>query len=209
MSNAPRSHDHLGRLRKRKKPASQRVGIVMDSDYQTRLDEAQRRVSQLELKANLHAGKSQKPNPELADELDRARDELEEAEKAAESQTEWFIAKALSPRYFDELMNKYPPTKEQKAQARKDNVVASFDLDKFPPVLIAECVYLVTKTGEVDDDGVEVEEHTRLDDAFVKEMMDGAEDAQWNQGEVTALFGAAMAANQRGPSQRVSQLGNG
>lgn len=203
------SNDPLKRLRKRKRPAEKRIPIAMDTAFQDRIEEARAALSKVQMQANLHNRNRKDANPDLADELQEAEDNLAAALEAAEAVTEWFVAKALAPRQYDDLINKYPPTKEQKAEARKANFQLQANGDTFPPALIAECVYLITKTGQVDPDtGKEIEEHTLLTDEFVKEMYEGGEDAQWNQGETNALFQAAMEANQRGP-QRAVGLGNG
>lgn len=204
MSNSP--HDGIARLRRNKKPSSQRVGIVMDSRYQNAIDDAQYRLAQLQMRARVLGGTQ--TDRQLANDLADAQEALENAQAAALEHTEWFIAKALSPRQYDALLAKHPPTKDQKAEARKDNRVVAYNIDTFPPELIASCVYLVTPLDEPDPETGDMERHEPLTEEFVKEMFEGGDEPQWNQGELVALTNAAQAANQAQP-QRVAALGNG
>lgn len=205
------SNDPLKRLRKRKRPAEKRVEICMDSRFQQAIEDAQLKVSQLERKADLHRRNRSDANPLLADELQDAYDELETAKLAGAGHMEEFVAKAIAPRRYDDLIELHPPTKEQQKEHRREfpNQSLRWNPETFPPALITSCVYLVTKTGQVDPDtGKQVEDHTLLTDEFVKEMFEGGEDdAQWNVGETTALTEAAIDANHRGP-RRVAALGN-
>jgi hypothetical protein len=206
MSNKPNFGDPFGRLRKHKRPAEERVGIVMESRFQLRVQDAQSRLSKLELKANLHAGKNGSPNRQLADELDEAEEQLAAARRDAEDHTEWFVAKAMAPRRFDGLAELHPPTPDQRKEARKESQTLRWNPETFFPALLAACVHVVTPLAEPNDDG-ETEVHTLLTEEFVKEMHEGGEDSQWNVGEINALVEAALKANHSGP-QRVAFLGN-
>lgn len=195
---------NLDRLRRDKKPSSVRVGIVMDTRYQDHIDAVQARLSRLDLRARALGGN--KADPRLAADLADAEDALRAAQEEAMEHTEWFIAKALGPREYDALLDQHPPTKDQKAEARKENRVVSYNVDTFPPALIARCVYLVTKLDEPGEND-ESEHHEPLTAEFVKEMFEGGDDPQWNMGEVATLNDAALAANQARP--RMEDLGNG
>lgn len=203
MSNAPHVKP-LDRLRKGKRRASKRVGIVMDSDFQEAVEEARTKLSRLMARSNLVVGAGRK-DPDLAAEIEEAEEELRVAEEQAEEHTERFIAKALAPRVWDDLINKHPPTKDQKQDARKNNHNLTWNPETFPPELISTCVYLVTPLDAPNEDG-ENEQHEPLTEEFVKEMFDGS--GQWNIGEINALLNAGIAANTRGP-QGVAGLGNG
>jgi hypothetical protein len=209
MSKTNGASQPLDRLRKNKRPSSVRVGIVMDSRYQERVDHAQYKINILQFQAGMTRGTE--PNPQMAADMEDAQAELRAAQAEALEHTEWFVAKALAPRQYDALMAKHPPTADQQREARKENRVAQYDSDTFPPALVAACVSLVTRLDEPDADTGELEHHELLGEAFVKEMIEGGGDgspAQWNQGEIGALFNAGVTANQAQP-QRVEALGNG
>lgn len=202
------SRQPLDRLRKQKRPASRRVGIVMDSSFQQRIDEAEIRVDELQERAD-RFGRVGRVDPDLVAELSDARDALGDARTRALEHTEWFVAKAMSPNAYDSLMAKHAPTKDQRNEARKNNRTVAWNVDTFPQALIEACVYLVTALDEPDPKTGEMERHDPLPADFVKEMFDGSsEGAQWNLGEVAALQLAAQEANQAQP-QRVASLGNG
>lgn len=199
MSDMP-----LKRL-KRKQPPSKRVGIVMDSRYQDAIESAERKLGLLQLRARALGTQGDR---QLAADLADAEEALEAAQAAALEHTEWFIAKALSTREWDALLAKHPPTKDQKAEARKENRVVQYNTDTFPPAAIEACVYLVTKLDEPDPATGLMERHDPLPREFVKEMFEGGEESQWNQGELVTLVNAAQAANQQAPV-RLEDLGNG
>lgn len=200
MSQTNGSSQPLDRLRKNKRPNSVRVGIVMDSRYQEAVDDAQRALSEAQLK-KLTLG--ERADPAVTSDLADAHRRLERARAAALEHTEWFIAKGMSPNQYDALLASHAPTGDQKDEARREGKVAPYNQDTFPAALVSACVCLVDVDPDTGD-----EQHCPLTDEFVKEMQDGGDDSQWTQGEFGALFGAAVAATQSTP-QRVAQLGNG
>lgn len=177
----------------------------MDSRYQDRIDSADRRLTMLQLRARALGGNQ--ADPKLASDLADAEDALEAARVEALEHTEWFIAKALSPREWDALIAKHAPTPEQKKEARREGRALQYNPETFPPELIERCVYLVTPLDEPDENG-DTELHEPLTREFVKEMFEGGDDSQWNQGELVALTNAAQTANQAAPA-RLEALGNG
>jgi hypothetical protein len=109
---------------------------------------------------------------------------------------------AIGPVRVEELMVAYPITKAQKAKALAEangnpNQVQQFNVDTFPPALLAEAVTAVTASDDPDNPQTEVTEAQMI--------------AMWRSGlsvaDRTILFQTAMLINQA-PSA-VDDLGKG
>jgi hypothetical protein len=187
----------LDRLRAAKKPNSVRVNICMDP----RLVD---RVTQLEAKRARVMGRMQQgrnPDPAAAGELEDVESELDDARGAAKAHSEWFLVTALAPSEFDGLVDAHKPTKDQRADARKQlgpQAQLAWNTETFPPALLEACVSVIT----VEDDGEE--SYEALTAEFVTEMRKGG---AWNEGEFNALVDAALKVNKS--TSQVNAAGNG
>lgn len=189
----------LDHLRGRKKRVYRRVPIAMDSQVLENRDKARAEVARLDMQLKLAGNRPSDLVVRAAQaELREAKDALEEAEQALAEDVAWFHVESLGPKRFDTLVSMYPPSNEQRAEAKKDGAAPlMFNPETFPNALIPQCVYYVTENGS----GKEV--LTQLTDEFVEEMVEGED---WTQGEILELFEAALSVNTG--AGRVGDLGN-
>lgn len=194
------SKQPLDRLRSRKQPVSKRVSIITDSDLAENAD----RLHEAALAARERSDRL-RADVDLRTAADDAEEEAEHAREAALESAVWFVVRSLSPRVFEDLKDKHPPTPEQLKEARKTFSTLGmpfqglgWDIDSFPPALIAACVSFVDVDDETRDESL-----VPLDESFVKEMYEGA---NWNKGDVDILFNAAVEVNS---AQRVGNMGKG
>jgi hypothetical protein len=177
-SKRPMTMDHL---RSRKKPITQRVTLCLDSEVADKFNELSVQVQLIEQQV------LDRSTPELRRQLEDKQAELEEMQPSVEEASCTFVFKSLGRVEFEKLLDEYPPTKEQREAARKKGEdIPNFNVDTFPPVLVAACM---------------IEPELSLDD--VKSLWS---DDNWNTAELTSLWLAAFNANQQ---RRVVDLGKG
>lgn len=194
----------LDRVRSRKKRASARVPMCMDAALTAEVDRLTDLINKARMRTALPGGRN---DDNLAVEIASLEDALADAKAAVAEATEWFLVEALPPHECDALIDKHPPTKEQVAQARKENgpkATLRWNSDTFTPALIAACTSVITPDGEDPDTGRKLETYEHLTPEFVDEMMDGG---LWSTGEMLALFEAALDVNSSRAS--VTSAGNG
>lgn len=187
-------HQPLDHLRSRKKPVSKPVWIALDSDVADRYSVAKARHEQAEKLADANPA-----NAVFAEGLSDMITELEEAEALWKENSAKFVARSLGPNDYEELVAKYPPTDEQRREAKKMGVRGSlsFNTDSFPRALIVACVSYVE--GQ-DEDGHDI--LVEMSAEYVDELYS---DPHWNAAELNALFEAAFEVNS---TRRVVEMGN-
>jgi hypothetical protein len=189
----------LDHLKSRKKRVTRRVPIAMDNQLLVARDEAKSRFMQADLQAKMGGTRGIRTQ-EDQERIAELREELEEAEQALAGNVEWFEARSLGQKAWDELVSKHPPTDEQRKQAKKDGIGALlYNQDTFLPAVVAACCYWV----HTDDDGEEVLEPLTV--KFVDYMQNDPE-TPWTQGEILELAEVSTEVNQN--TRRVGDLGN-
>jgi hypothetical protein len=189
----------LDRLRSQKKPVTKPAWIALDSDladqYMSAVEEAKKARAMSDL---------QPKTPHLAVKAQEAEDEVERLLPLVREGSAKFVAKSIGRQAFEDLQSAHPPTPDQRKDAKREGLGdLSFNPDTFPPALILASCYLAEADEETQEEVL-----YPLDDAFVKELWDGAgEDgeAQWNHAEVMGLFEACFSANSQ---RRILDLGN-
>ena len=181
------------RPRLKKKPQSQHKWVCLDPDLTNRVEELERQERDLSRRVQTE--------PHLRERYDALIVELDDARDDARAASTKFVAISIGSKPWEDLVAKYPPTKEQKREVAKEAglMILQFNPDTFPPVAMKAC--LNVSVG-VDDDGADILDP--LDDDEIYDINNGKD---WNAGEVTELFGLCIAANQK--VSRVADLGNG
>lgn len=173
----PATLDHL---RSQKKPVRRTVTVPLDSEVADR---------HMEAKSSYDFAKRRlEGQPDDRDLQDKFTD-VEEAYLAATDEMEdnsvTFTFRGVGREAFEELLLEHQPTKSQRDQARKEGAGnLNWNFDTFPIALIA--------ASSVDPE---------LSESDVKEIWNSPD---WNQGELMALFGAALDVNQ---TRRIVDLG--
>lgn len=160
-------------LKKRKKPQTEEVPVCMDPKVAEEYARAKERTK-IARSAYAKAPESLKEikNEELETSL------LAEAKVKDRFDDEIVVFKfrAIGREPLDELISEHPPTDEHLAQAKKENVEIQFNVDSFPPALIAaSCT------------------SPKLTEAQAQEIWDSED---WNSAELQRLYAAAMMVNQ-------------
>lgn len=167
-------------IKKRKKPAISKVPIALDGEFADKFNAASRRLAEAE--AELEA---EPRNASLRKVVQEHEATVEELRSECEDQIVEFVFRSIGRRQFEDLVDACPPTKAQKAEARKAGEEdLGWDPDTFPPTLIHAAIISPEMTEE---------------EAF--ELWD---DEDWNQAELMALFLAALSVNQQ---RKVVELG--
>jgi hypothetical protein len=174
-------------IKDRKRPNTVTVLIPFDSNEADAYEAAQHRLQQAKERHGLIV------TPQTLQELDEAEEALADAHKAVEANAAAFRFEALGGKQYEELIEDFPPSKAQRDKWRKENPQLAalgqsprWDEDQFPPALLEACC---------------VEPKLSAEDAA--ELWRGE---QFNDGERTALFGAARKVNE---GRRVVELGKG
>lgn len=182
--NAPPATDRL-----RKRPQRVTRWICLDPESAGKLEEMKERLGSLSVRL--------KNEPHLQDEHDMLKMEVGLLRDEVMENSVKFVAISIGGKAWNELVEKWPPTKDQKREAQKQGVSASWDVDNFPRQSLKACL----RIAEEDEDGKEV--LTELSDVELDEIVDG--DA-WNATEAGSLFGAVLTANTK--VQNIIDLGN-
>jgi len=211
----------LDHLRSRKKPIYFDFPIPEDASYQDRVVELARDLAQAQIRAgaqNRRTGAGGLLTDE-AIEVDELKEKLEKAQADLAPHQIWFRARSLPPKQYDKLVSEYPPTEEQRKDAKKMGVMTLlYDYDKFLPVLATRCIYYLyteDEDGEIVNaqpplsaDKREKEElppvlEELITEEFLEEMK---EDGHWAAGEIGTICQAASNVNQG--IRKITELGN-
>lgn len=175
----------LAQLRDRKKAPTAFVDIVLDEALADRHNDIKEQVDVLQMR--LRSVTDVAKAAELEAELDEAKDSLAAVRQEIEDEgaVQRFVFSALSPVDYDALVNEHKPSQEQQKEARRLGGQLQFDPVAFPRALVAACI----KEPAASPDEVE---------SMWK-------DPAWNAAELSALFSAALQANEH---RRGIDLGN-
>lgn len=152
-----------------KKPAETTVQVLLDPSLADELDEARMALGTAE--ARLRAARQQVAGDEaeLAADVDDARKRVEQLTEACRAQTVELRFRALPRLAYDDLVDKHPPTDEQKKEGQTTNV------DTFGPALVSATLV-----------------EPKLTEAEVRQLQES-----WNMAEASALFNTALGVNVR------------
>lgn len=173
----PATLDHL---RSAKKPVVKTVVIPLDSELVDRYEKARSELEVLRIRVDANRER----DGDLIDKLDAAQDRYDALRAEMEENSVEFKFHSIGRPAYEALLLQHPPTKEQKEAARKVGERAAYNADTFPPALLAASSF------EPKMELHEAEEIWKSSD--------------WNQGELMALFMAAVDCNQ---ARRVVELG--
>jgi len=181
----PATLDHL---RSRKKPLTQSVTIVLDSEVAEQWDEANDALNNAR-NAIAVAERERAPRPRLAQlESDAADAEakVEELRPIVREHSQDFRFRSIGRRAFEELIGQHPATAAQKAKALADNdPEPAWNGETFAPALVAASM--------IEPPATEAE------------VIDLWNDAAWSGPELLTLWAAALNVNN---TRRVADLGN-
>lgn len=164
--------DYKG-LKSKKKPVVKTVPIVMDSVLADEFNTINERVNLLKRRLDINP-KDQDAKRELVD----LEAELERLTEANLDNIVEFTFKSIGRKGFEEILEEYPATAAQKRDAKREgNEEPGFDIDTFPPALLAAA--LVSPSLTADD---------------IADMWDSDD---WNHAELMVLFLSAMEVNQQ------------
>lgn len=185
-----------------KKPHTQEVPIVLDSEWAERLQEAQQALVQaegsLKLRETVLESLRQLDDPEaLRETTDQIREGIVERDAAqakvdelrAQSATKMitFKLRGLAPFEVDDLIADHQPTPEQKAEAKKNGAAPPrWNAETYAPAMVHAA--LVEPEWTVEQ---------------ISAMWSST---KWNIAELTALYNAADGSTM---SRRVVELGEG
>lgn len=190
----PATYDRL----KKKQARTADVPVYLDDDLASEVEELQRQVEKDRLymaRVRGNGGEDAEREARLAEReqrLEEARDELGDA-------TIWMRFQAVGRKRYEDLLAEHPPTDEQKAEA-KDNDLnpPEFNVDTFPAALVAvACV----EPDDLAEGAYLDEDEGRTRYPRVEEIFD-----EWNADEIGAVFRAAWEVNTR---RRTVDLGKG
>lgn len=148
----------------RKKPNVRIVEICLDSDLAAEINEVERELEQAKMKRN-RQGRT------LADSTGALQTRLDELMERAAEESVSFTFKDIGRRAFDQLIMDHPPSKAQKDRhAEMGGGLLEYDIDTFPPALIA---------ATCADPKMTIEDAERIFD-------------EWGSGEAEYLFAQAI-----------------
>lgn len=180
MGQRPLTFDHLiGK----KKPLTKTVPVVLDPELAEAWEAARRSRDVANARVQI------KSDPEAAAQLLEAEAELEAMEKQLEEAegVAWFKFRGIGRAAYEALVDRHPPTGEQRTKAKAQGMDAiAWNPDSFPPALVAAC--LVEPALSADE---------------VKMLW---ADENWNQAELAVLLNAAIEVN---GTRRTVDLGKG
>ena len=186
----------LDHLRGKKRPVVRHTDIFVDEGVAETINRAK---LELETAEGIARNKSsdlaaQVRRDEARRELERLQDEAVENEQVVR-----FTFRGIGRKAFERLKEDHPPTPEQQKQAQEQGLAAGleaeltrlqWDADKFPPALVA---------------AASLDPKISHDEAW--QLFHVSED--WNEAEVTALFVAALSAQQARDSADLGKFRGG
>jgi len=193
------------RLRARPKVGNFRIiPIVLDPMLADEYEQAKSKRDQARMMADLR-----KNDDTVAVTLIEAEDTLAEIERRVRPAVQRHLVVSLGRQQYDDLVNEFPPTKDQRAKAAKAGEERpQFDDTKFPPALIARCL---TWFGDGDEQAPPEQDPPQpvpTEPLFTADEI--AEDIwnnpQWNTAETMTLFLACVEVN---TGRRLVDLGKG
>lgn len=159
------------------------VKIILDDAWGKKLGELQQRARLIQQDVEFGRGRS------LVEQMDECNAEIEALLAEAEGEVLVVEFIGLHPDRYEKLVKAHPPTKEQRAEAAKQDRTLSWNPVTFNKALVAACwskpsSWSAEDIFELWDPGVEGEE----------EADDAPAGARWNGAELASLFVGAQAA---------------
>jgi hypothetical protein len=178
----PATFDHLI---SKKKAVTKTVAIALDPELAEELEEARRARDLAQSRAN-----ARKDDSELQAQLWEAEERYAQAEErmGGDDAVAHFTFRSIGRAAFDALVDAHPPTPAQRAKAKSFGVNGEmqWNMDTFPPALVAACLVEPKLSAE--------------------EMLAIWRDDSWNQVELNDLFLAAVNVN---GTRRTVDVGKG
>jgi len=203
----------LDHLRSRKKPIYFDFSIPEDTSYKDKLNEATVQLAQAQLRVGRRSG------VEAEIEVDDLKEKVEQAKADLAPHLIWFRARSLPPKQYDELVSKFPPTDDQRKEAKRMGVQAlAYNYETFLPELATHCIYYLyveDEDGKISAAMPPFDPEKRLDqglspvmeEPLTRDFMDEMkEDGFWAAGEIGDICQAASNVNQG--IRKIQDLGN-
>lgn len=171
--------------RARKRRNTEIVDIVLDPAWGRRLGEAQLKLRELTAQAEARPS-----DTTLLDEMTAVSDEIEQLMSESDDMILRVEFVGLPSERYERLCRAHPATKDQRAQAARENRVINFNEDTLPLALVQAC-WKSPRAGWSNEDIAELwepgEEGHEDDD-------DQPAGSRWNSAELSALYYGAQTA---------------